>query len=276
MGGKASKGGDAAAPPPAAESTPDDKNHGDKETEVPDIDTVKRKPRDICCLLLFLVAWLGWIIVAAMAVTDGCPDNCNDPYKLIFGFDTTGCMCGKDCTKLGGPNNVGRKRLYIPDPRDTSLRLCIASCPPTFAFDKTLAVNNGVFLCPGGNCERGLTNEQQKAGTKLFYQERANGAVLSGNGKLDNCFLPTANVTDCWYPTYPTSEVMYKCIPSIPLNFTDDEKKMLLSAGLPIGAADFGASLGALSNPAGIVGVWAAELRQVLNLLALRVQKYKY
>jgi hypothetical protein len=52
----------------------------------------------IFCLLLFLLAWIGWIIVAAMAFTDGCPDNCNDPRKLVYGFDSNGCMCGKDCS----------------------------------------------------------------------------------------------------------------------------------------------------------------------------------
>ena len=36
--------------------------------------------------------------------------------------------------------------------------------------------------------------------TPVFFT----GAVTS---KLDNCFLPTANASDCWYPTYPTSEV---------------------------------------------------------------------
>ena len=50
-----------------------DDKHGEAETEIPDIDTIPRKPRDILCLLLFLVAWIGWVIVALMAITDGCP-----------------------------------------------------------------------------------------------------------------------------------------------------------------------------------------------------------
>ena len=65
------------APLPAPPCPPDANKHGDKETEVPDIDNISRKPRDICCVLLFLVAWLGWIIVAAMAMTDGCPGACS-------------------------------------------------------------------------------------------------------------------------------------------------------------------------------------------------------
>ena len=323
------------APLPAPPCPPDANKHGDKETEVPDIDNISRKPRDICCVLLFLVAWLGWIIVAAMAMTDGCPgacsqraprpalarrvrtlleatnqqrahalamdampaaacvrrrggaprarvgwpvlsdahcgraDNCNDPNKLIYGYDSMGCMCGKDCTKDGGPNNEGRKRLYIPDPRDPALRLCLESCPKEFAFNKTASVQTGVYLCPKDVCSSALSQQQKANKEKMFYLERNRGSQVTAQGKLDNCFAPTANSTDCWYPTYPTSDVVFKCIPSLPVNLTDDQKRMLTEAGLPIGGADFGSALGPLSNPAGEIGVWASELNQTAWLLGV-------
>ena len=323
------------APLPAPPCPPDANKHGDKETEVPDIDNISRKPRDICCVLLFLVAWLGWIIVAAMAMTDGCPgacsqraprpalarrvrtlleatnqqrahalamdampaaacvrrrggaprarvgwpvlsdahcgraDNCNDPNKLIYGYDSMGCMCGKDCTKDGGPNNEGRKRLYIPDPRDPALRLCLESCPKEFAFNKTASVQTGVYLCPKDVCSSALSQQQKVNKEKMFYLERNRGSQVTAQGKLDNCFAPTANSTDCWYPTYPTSDVVFKCIPSLPVNLTDDQKRMLTEAGLPIGGADFGSALGPLSNPAGEIGVWASELNQTAWLLGV-------
>ena len=245
------------------------KDLGEKETEVPDIDSVPRKPRDILCLLLFLVAWGAWLIVAMMAITDGCPDNCNDPRKLVYGFDSQACMCGKDCSQMvpPGPNNKGKYRLYIPDPRDTDLRICVETCPPGFAFNKSSAVSAGTYLCKDNICEEGLTAAQKADNDKMFFQERAYGGgcptqrraaiqalncfsliswpsnaphsalifspplpLASSDGrvclcahtsimvtpllcigamtsKLDNCFLPTANASDCWYPTYPTSEV---------------------------------------------------------------------
>ena len=249
------------------------KDLGEKETEVPDIDSVPRKPRDILCLLLFLVAWGAWLIVAMMAITDGCPDNCNDPRKLVYGFDSQACMCGKDCSQMvpPGPNNKGKYRLYIPDPRDTDLRICVETCPPGFAFNKSSAVSAGTYLCKDNICEEGLTAAQKADNDKMFFQERKYGAVYGDGGcptqrsaiqalncfsliswpsnaphsalifspplplassdgrvclcahtsimvtpllcigamtsKLDNCFLPTANASDCWYPTYPTSEV---------------------------------------------------------------------
>ena len=252
----------------------DTKKHGDAEVEVPDIDNVKRKPRDILCLLLFLVAWVGWLIVAMMAVTDGCPDNCNDPNKLIYGFDSKACMCGKDCTSDGGPDNTGKLRLYIPDPRDPALRLCLAACPKDFAFDKKLSVANGAYVCPvaGGKetCKsQGLSQEQKQNNEAMFYQERTRGSTLTAEGATDNCFLPTANMTDCWYPTYPSSDVFFKCIPSIPTNFSDEQKQQLQAAGLPIGSGDFGNAMGSLSNPAGEIGVWAAELNQTSYLLGV-------
>ena len=153
------------------------KDLGEKETEVPDIDSVPRKPRDILCLLLFLVAWIGWLIVAMMAITDGCPDNCNDPRKLVYGFDSQACMCGKDCSQMvpPGPNNKGKYRLYIPDPRDTDLRICVETCPPGFAFNKSSAVSAGTYLCKDNICEEGLTATQKADNDKMFFQEREYG-----------------------------------------------------------------------------------------------------
>jgi hypothetical protein len=34
-----------------------------------------------------------------------------------------------------------------------------------------------------------------------FYWERTQGTIASADGFMDNCFLHTANSTDCWYPT---------------------------------------------------------------------------
>jgi len=39
--------------------------------------------------------------------THVCADNCNDPNKLIYGYDSMSCMCGKDCSATGGPDNTG-------------------------------------------------------------------------------------------------------------------------------------------------------------------------
>jgi hypothetical protein len=209
-----------------------------------------------------------------MVTNDGCPDDCNDPMKLVYGFDSEGCMCGKDCTSKGGPDNTGKKRLYIPDPRDTGLRMCLESCPPEFAFNKSSAVSAGVYRCPDKVCTQGLTADQQKTCKdegvceKLFYMERDPAYGAKTLGKLDNCFLPTANTSDCWYPTYPTTDVFFKCIPTLPTMDAETTAQLEL-AGLPAGSGEFGNSLGALSNPGGEVGTWTAELNQTYVLLII-------
>jgi hypothetical protein len=71
----------------------DEKKYGDKETEIPGPANAKRGCRDILCVIIFLVAWLAWIILAAMAVTDGCPQDCNDPQKLIYGSPAPPYLC---------------------------------------------------------------------------------------------------------------------------------------------------------------------------------------
>jgi len=43
-------------------------------------------------------------------------------------------------------------------------------CPPDFAFDKKLSVENGAFLCPDSLCKKqGLSKEQQAAGEVVIY-----------------------------------------------------------------------------------------------------------
>eukprot|EP00281_Chroomonas_sp_CCMP1168_P006014 CAMPEP_0206259920 /NCGR_PEP_ID=MMETSP0047_2-20121206/26781_1 /ASSEMBLY_ACC=CAM_ASM_000192 /TAXON_ID=195065 /ORGANISM="Chroomonas mesostigmatica_cf, Strain CCMP1168" /LENGTH=890 /DNA_ID=CAMNT_0053686905 /DNA_START=131 /DNA_END=2803 /DNA_ORIENTATION=- len=196
-----------------------------------------------------------------MAFTDGCPDNCNNPQKLIYGFDSNGCMCGADCTSTLGIDNTGKYSLYIPDPREPTNRLCMATCPPGFAFNKTVSIQYNAYQCLDNVCSiQGETDLQ-------FYLQRTKGALLSGDGYLDNCFLPGSNSSDCWYPTYPTAEVLYKCIPRIPTNLSADQVDTLGKLGLPVDAASFGSAMAFMTNPAGQIGVFTAELSLTWGLL---------
>mmetsp|Transcript_58692 Transcript_58692/g.120049 ORF Transcript_58692/g.120049 Transcript_58692/m.120049 type:complete len:670 (-) Transcript_58692:2-2011(-) len=240
--------------------------YGQKETENPSIMDVKRSCRDIFCLLLFLVCWLAWLIVAIMAFTDGCPDNCNDPSKLVYGFDSNGCMCGKDCSADDTKNNVdntGKKRLYIPDPREASMRLCVADCPPEFAFDKDASILRGTYSCTTTDCKDSTG--------PTFALQRSRGDTLSNNGKLDNCFVPGSKEGDCWYPAYPTSDVFFKCVPSLPAELTEEDMARMESLGLPVGNAAFGDALAVMSNPAGEFGKLTGEVQSTWPLLLASV-----
>uniref|UniRef100_A0A7S4PPC4 Choline transporter-like protein n=1 Tax=Guillardia theta TaxID=55529 RepID=A0A7S4PPC4_GUITH len=237
----------------------DEQKFGDKETDVPSPETAKRSCRDLLCLIVFLLAWAVWIVLALMVFTDGCPNHCNDPMKLVYGTDSNGCMCGRKCTDLN-VDNTGKKRLYLPDPRDPYSRLCLATCPTAFAFTKDEAVKQGTYVCAGNACMLG------GASVWFYNQNKAGGSSVAA--PLDNCFLPTSNSTNCWYPSYPTIDVLYKCIPSLPANISTDSES-LQAAGLPSSIGSFGDSLSTLQSPGGSVGQYAAELSQTWQLIII-------
>ena len=54
-----------------------------------------RKSRDVLCMALFVLCWLVWVVLVWTMVTDGCPDKCNDPRRLIYGADSVSNeLCG--------------------------------------------------------------------------------------------------------------------------------------------------------------------------------------
>uniref|UniRef100_A0A6U4PCE9 Uncharacterized protein n=1 Tax=Hemiselmis andersenii TaxID=464988 RepID=A0A6U4PCE9_HEMAN len=231
----------------------DGEKFGKPEDKVPEIDEVKRGCTDIFCFCLFLVMWIVWIILAIMAMTDGCPNNCNNPYKLVYGFDADGCMCNSDCTSTLGIDNTNKPNLYIPDPREPSVRLCLAACPSDWGFSKNLSTPVGTYRCGGGACNVAGKSEPE------FFVQRTKGDVLSNDGMFDNCFLPGSNGTDCWYPTYPTQELLYKCVPMLPANMSEEQSATLAKMGMPVDTASFGGAMAFMSNPAGEIGTLTAE-----------------
>ena len=48
----------------------------------------RRKCRDVFFLILFLLFWLGMVVIAAVAV------NAGEPKRLIYGTDWQGNICG--------------------------------------------------------------------------------------------------------------------------------------------------------------------------------------
>ena len=104
----------------------------------------QRKCTDILCLLLFLVFWLGMIIIAAVAYVSGQPE------KLVYGVDFRGRTCGAKASKsVDVPAYDLREYKYLLYPRlpqdlyDISLNgdvtdpsnlnkffgVCVQSCP---------------------------------------------------------------------------------------------------------------------------------------------------
>ena len=91
-----------------------------------------RKTRDVFWMLLFIVFWLGMLVIAAFALRDG------SPARLISGYDSWGNLCGEQnggAKALPNSTNSGldlrnRTFLYIHDPSEgETMALCVHRCP---------------------------------------------------------------------------------------------------------------------------------------------------
>ena len=76
-----------------------------------------RKRRDVLCMVLFVLCWILWIVLVWTTITDGCPEDCNDPRRLIYGADShTNQLCGH------GPM-AHRPKLYFPFPENPKFKI---------------------------------------------------------------------------------------------------------------------------------------------------------
>jgi hypothetical protein len=95
-----------------------------------------RKCRDVLCLAIFGVFWLGMIIICMVAISTG------DPYRLLYGSDYEGDACG-------GSNRADLPFAYYPrmnkdlldasqsgqDPMKIQFYgLCVKECPKPGSF----------------------------------------------------------------------------------------------------------------------------------------------
>eukprot|EP00730_Choanoeca_flexa_P015721 TRINITY_DN7282_c1_g2_i2.p1 TRINITY_DN7282_c1_g2~~TRINITY_DN7282_c1_g2_i2.p1 ORF type:complete len:670 (+),score=191.83 TRINITY_DN7282_c1_g2_i2:67-2010(+) len=85
-----------------------------------------RRCRDIPCLLLYIVFWIGLIVVAGIAFSSG------DPRRIVYGTDSWGNVCDRNNdpaipSNLSGLDLTGYKFLYF-DP-ESDLRVCVEECP---------------------------------------------------------------------------------------------------------------------------------------------------
>lgn len=126
-------------------------NRKDKRISMYAIDH-DRKCTDVFWLMLFVAFWAGMLIIAAVGVREG------DPYRLLYGTDHNGEVCGRG-------SQAGKHELYFPQLQTDLLRayttnpkkynpfdggdpslvhfygVCVNSCPPrgtTVCTSKTL------------------------------------------------------------------------------------------------------------------------------------------
>ncbi len=60
----------------------------------------------------------------------------------------------------------------------------------------------------------------------------------------------------CFYPTYPSIDFLYKCVPTLPKNITEAAK-----SGLPQSADGFLMATSYIASPVGLLGNAASELQ---------------
>ncbi|KAJ0409344.1 hypothetical protein ATCC90586_000581 [Pythium insidiosum] len=91
----------------------------------------KRKCRDVLCCLLFIVYWLGMIVVAAIGL------NAGQPLTLVYGRDYNGTTCGTG--DMAGRQLTAFPRLdedmlvalthQVPLTKMPFFGVCVAACP---------------------------------------------------------------------------------------------------------------------------------------------------
>uniref|UniRef100_A0A7S3DJM6 Choline transporter-like protein n=1 Tax=Palpitomonas bilix TaxID=652834 RepID=A0A7S3DJM6_9EUKA len=116
---------------------------------------IKRKPRDVPCVIIFLIFWIGMLGVGFLGV------NIGDPTKLIYGFDSNEVMCGVGTTTLFGcPSGTTQdmtpfKNLYWPNPSDINTRYCVSKCPTALLETVYYGPDNNTLIngIPGGTSE---------------------------------------------------------------------------------------------------------------------------
>mmetsp|Transcript_21682 Transcript_21682/g.60287 ORF Transcript_21682/g.60287 Transcript_21682/m.60287 type:complete len:817 (+) Transcript_21682:143-2593(+) len=114
-----------------------------------------RKPRDVFCLVMYTLFWIGLLLIAGVCFLLG------DPLRIVYGLDGYGNTCGAlaDWNGTGGPDLTARRKLYYLSPFDAlnpaSLlyghSICVETCPTSVApctVADPQCLDTGAFRCP--------------------------------------------------------------------------------------------------------------------------------
>ena len=147
----------------------------------------KRKCTDVLFMLLLIACWVAMtgLGLVGLGKIDGCANGIGpgEPKRLWNGIDYQGDLCGLDNTKalgcnataaVGAKDNSALPYAYMPVPSDSSLVLCLATCPGAgFTADVSTALTDVV-------CKYGVAQP-----TTAGEAAAAIGAVPSAS---DDCF----------------------------------------------------------------------------------------
>jgi len=208
--------------------------------------STKRKCQNVIFFLLFIAFWCVWFFLAFLAISDGCPDNCNTPMRLVFGYDSNGNRCGAD--GLG-------KQMFIGLPTEpATTRVCVNGCPSNnSAAGLSLSDTTQVYADLDTIC----VDSNGKQTTSNPCTSKSIGECL--------CMLAETNV-DCCYLKYPTKEALFKCVPNLssPGSLSGDSS---LQANITGDASNLSAVKDFALNPMGSLATAFAQVVQYWPVL---------
>lgn len=163
-----------------------------------------RKCRDCFCCLLFLVFWVGMIVVAVIGLLNG------QPARLLYGTDYNGTTCGtgamEDKMLTFYPRMTQDLLEQAADPTlaptDYSFYgICVSSCPSAGKYVCNYKVEAEI------QADTSLTTDAEREDER---EQRALLNILSDD-------------QECWFVALPSEVVFYRCIQLAESNSTEIE-----------------------------------------------------
>ena len=153
-----------------------------------------RKCQDCFCFILFVLFWIGMIVIAAVSIASG------DPNRLLYGVDYQGNTCGQG-------DMSGKKRIVYPRlSEDLLLNMQdgkIKTNPLDYKF-YGICVNE----CPYASYV--LCNADDPLVTDNMSQQQRLHCIDDPNDSTPQCESVREN---CWYIPLNMSSIFWRCLP---------------------------------------------------------------
>ena len=211
----------AAAAPPTGDAAAAPKTEkagccGRRPAKEPDwgmLPASKRKCRDCFCCSLFLVFWVGMLVVGVIGLKFG------NWMRLVYGTDYKGQTCGSDAEVKSMPLTVYPRtnedflaNQAKASPLDyTFYGICVAACPGPLEV-----------VC---NYDKAKASDGWTAAARTACWGAAAGSTVSASGTPSGSLAcDYVNSGSCWINPMQTSAVMFRCIPDYNVSSSSSTK----------------------------------------------------
>ncbi|CUI14409.1 choline transporter, putative [Bodo saltans] len=163
-----------------------------------------RSCTDICCIFIFGIFLVGWIVVIAVAFANGHPEYIVRPTNY------NGQICGVN-------ELVNYSNYYVPLPQRYTYGFCVATCPGILDYvcnndfepligDSSVSVMNTYY---------DHTSTQYLAGVALSVQCQATSCTAQENATLQRYYglIAKSKANKCFAAVYVSGVTLYRCLP---------------------------------------------------------------